>query len=88
MKDSTVRTVLLRLEQKGYVTHDVDGRAYIYRASAPPSSVAASAIKNIIDRFCGGSAETLVMGLVDHKVVSPAQLKRLVAKIDAAEHKK
>src|ERR1700757_3006520 len=57
MKDSTIRTVLRRLEEKGYVGHEVEGRTFIYRASDRRRNVAVHAVKNIIDRFCGGSAE-------------------------------
>ena len=39
MKDSTVRTVLRRLEEKGYLTHSVDGRTYLYRAVEPRRNV-------------------------------------------------
>ena len=45
MKESTVRTVLRRLEEKGYVRHTVDGRTYIYEAAEPPSTVAARAVR-------------------------------------------
>jgi predicted transcriptional regulator len=86
MKDSTVRTVLLRLERKGYVTHAVEGRAFIYRAAENQLSVAARAVRHIIQKFCGGSAEELVIGLVDHDVLTPPQLRRLVQTI--AERKK
>ena len=34
MKDSTIRTVLRRLEEKGYLTHQIEGRTFVYRASA------------------------------------------------------
>jgi predicted transcriptional regulator len=88
MKDSTMRTVLRRLERKGYVTHEVEGRAFIYRALDPPSGVAARAVKHIIDRLCGGSAETLVIGLVDHDVLSTDQVKRLAKAIAARKEKK
>jgi predicted transcriptional regulator len=81
MKDSTIRTVLRRLEAKGYVTHALDGRAFMYRAAEHQASVAARAVKHIIDRFCGGSAEQLVIGMVDHAVLSPKQLDRLARKI-------
>jgi len=57
MKDSTIRTVLRRLEEKGYVTHEVQGRTFIYKASDRRQNVAVRAVKSIIDRFCGGSAE-------------------------------
>jgi len=81
MKDSTIRTVLRRLEEKGYLSHLVDGRTFIYRAADQPQNVAVRAVKNIIDRFCGGSAEELVLGMVDNEVLDRKQLERLARKI-------
>ena len=54
-KELTVRTVLRRLEEKGYVTHTIDGRTYVYRAAEARRSVAAKAVKRIVDWFCNGS---------------------------------
>lgn len=81
MKESTVRTVLRRLEEKGYVTHTIEGRAYLYRAVDAPVSVATRAVRQLIDRFCGGSAETLVMGLVDDEVIGTRELDRIRQRI-------
>jgi len=81
MKESTMRTVLSRLESKGYLTHTVDGRTYVYSAVEAPTAVAGRTVKHVIDRFCGGSAEALLMGLVDAEVLSPQQLERLASKI-------
>ena len=81
MKDSTIRTVLRRLEAKGYVIHELEGRTFIYRAAEARENVAARAVKHIIDRFCDGSAEQLVMGLVDSKVLGCKDLERLARKI-------
>jgi len=81
MKESTIRTVLRRLEEKGYVAHSLDGRTYIYRPVEARIRVAARAVKSIIDRFCGGSAEELVIGMVDNAVLKPKQLERLGRKI-------
>ena len=81
MKESTIRTVLLRLEQKGYVTHETSGRTFIYRAAEARQNVAVRAVKSIIDRFCGGSAEQLVIGMVDNAVLDRKQLRRLANKI-------
>lgn len=81
MKESTIRTVLTRLEAKGYVTHATSGRVYIYSAAEAQSSVAARAAKHIIDRFCGGLAEQLVLGMVDNAVLHPDDLERLARKI-------
>jgi len=81
MKDSTIRTVLRRLEEKGYLTHEVEGRTFIYKPCDQRQSVAVRAVKNIIDRFCGGSAEALVLGMVDNAVLDRKQLERLARKI-------
>jgi BlaI family transcriptional regulator, penicillinase repressor len=86
MKESTIRTVLRRLEEKGYVRHTTEGRTFIFSASQDRQNVAVRAVKNIIDRFCGGSAEELVLGMVDHEVLDRKQLERLARKI--AEQKK
>jgi len=84
MKESTVRTVLRRLEAKGYVRHTVDGRTYIYHAVQAPVAVATRAVRSLIDRFCGGSAEALVMGMVDDKVLGPDELARIQRRIAEA----
>ncbi len=81
MKESTVRTILRRLEQKGFVTHETEGRTYMYRATEARQNVAVRAVKSIIDRFCGGSAEELVMGMVDNAVLDRHLLERLAHKI-------
>jgi len=81
MKDSTIRTVLRRLEEKGYVRHEIEGRTFIYRASDERQNVAVRAVKGIIDRFCGGSAEQLVLGMVDNAVLDRNQLERLARRI-------
>ena len=81
MKESTIRTVLRRIEEKGYVTHTVEGRTFIYRAAELRENVAVRAVKHIIDRFCGGSAEALVLGMVDNQVLDGKQLEILARKV-------
>ena len=77
LKETTIRTLLRRLEQKGYLTHESDGRAYVYRALEPARSLAARAVRQIIDRFCQGSVEELVSGMVEAKVLSKSDMDRL-----------
>jgi predicted transcriptional regulator len=77
LKEVTVRTLLRRLEQKGYLRHEVDGRAFIYHATEPARSLAARAVRQILDRLCHGSVEELVSGIVDAKVLSKSELDRL-----------
>ena len=81
MKESTMRTVLSRLEEKGYVTHTTEGRTYIYKATEAPTAVATRAVKHIVDRLCGGSAEALVLGMVKNAMLSPQQLEKLARRI-------
>lgn len=88
MKESTVRTVLRRLEAKGYVTHSIEGRAYLYKAVHAPVAVATKAVRALIDRFCGGSAEALVMGMVDDEVLGPKELDRIQRRIAEARKAK
>lgn len=85
LKDSTIRTVLRRLEAKGYATHELDGRTFIYSPCIESENVAVSAVRGIIDRFCQGSVETLLVGLVDNDLISPQTLKQLSERINRAE---
>ena len=81
MKDSTVRTVLRRLERKGYLIHAVAGRTYLYRSTQPRQSVAVRAVKHVIDRFCAGSVEQLLTGMIDGKVIDRRELEKLVRRV-------
>jgi BlaI family penicillinase repressor len=77
LKETSTRTLLRRLEQKGYLRHKTEGRAYIYRAVEPARSLAARAVRQIIDRFCQGSVEELVKGMVESKALSKSEMDRL-----------
>ena len=81
MKDSTVRTVLRRLEEKGFLRHNIEGRTYVYRAVHARRNFAARAVSHIIDRFCGGSVEQLLVGMVENNVLDGTDLQRLARKI-------
>lgn len=77
LKETSVRTILRRLEQKGYLRHEEQGRAYVYHAAEPARSLAARAVRQIIDRFCKGSVEDLVSGMVEGKMLSKGEIDRL-----------
>jgi predicted transcriptional regulator len=81
LKDATIRTVLRRLEEKGYVTHTVDAGTFIYRPRESADSAAADALKGILDRFCGGSLERALQALVDAALVEPKQLLAIVGRL-------
>jgi len=81
MKESTVRTILTRLEEKGYVQHHVEGRTNVYAGMEAPQNVAAKAVRQIIERLCGGSVEQLLVGMVNNDVVDEQELQRLAQRI-------
>lgn len=81
LKDPTIRTVLRRLEEKGYVTHSVVGGAFIYRAVHTAESAAASAVQDIVERYCGGSIERVFQGLVDAALVDRRHLVGLAGRL-------
>lgn len=84
LKDSTVRTLLRRLEERGYLTHTTEGKVFVYKATARRTSVAAKAVRQIIDRFWSGSAEQFLAGMVDEKVLSADAITRLAKKVRKA----
>lgn len=85
LKDSTIRTVLRRLEDKGYLTHETVDRTYIYRPIQSRLDVAARAVRHIAEWFCHGSVEELLVGVVDAKVLSGNELQQLSKRISEAK---
>jgi BlaI family penicillinase repressor len=81
LKDSSIRTLLRRLEARGYVRHRLHGKVYRYEAAVPSRGVAARAVRQIIERFCAGSVDQFLTGMVDEKVLSVAQIERLARKV-------
>jgi len=87
LKESTVRTVLRRLEEKGYTTHTVDGRTYVYQAAEERGRVAAKAVQRIVDWFCNGSVEEVLVGMVDRAMLDQKQLRALADQVARAKVK-
>ena len=88
LKESTVRTVLHRLEEKGYLRHSKDNRTYVYHAVKEPRQVAAIAVKRIVDWLCDGSMEELFVGMVDIEVVDRDELQKLSNKVAGARRRR
>jgi BlaI family penicillinase repressor len=87
-KESTVRTVLRRLGDKGYVTHTVSGRTFVFRAAASRQDVAARAVKHIVDWFCNGSLEDVLVGMADAEMLDARALAQLAKRIETAKGSK
>ena len=75
--DSTVRTLLRVMETKGYLTHEAKGKAYIYRAAVGQHKAQRLALKTVLTRFFAGSAEDLVLRLIEDEHLSSDQLEEL-----------
>lgn len=88
LADSTIRTLLHRLETKGHITHSTEGRTNVYTCRFAPGTAATGTIRSVIERFFEGSAENFLLGLVSERVLSKEDLAEAAAKLDAAAEKK
>jgi len=82
---STVLTTLRILENKGFVRHTKDGRAFVYHPVVDREKARASAVTHLVRRFFENSPELLMLNLLDGKKISGAELRRLRQKIEEAE---
>jgi BlaI family penicillinase repressor len=82
---TTVQTMLNVLVLKKKARRTLKDRAYYYRPAVKREQVAGSAVKDLIDRLFGGSAESLVMSLVESRQLTPEKLARLQRMIEARE---
>jgi BlaI family penicillinase repressor len=77
LKNATVRTLLRRMEAKGYLRHRTEGRAFVYEARVAAGQAATGAVRRIVDRFCRGSVAALLVGLVDDGLIDRHELRKL-----------
>lgn len=78
--DSTVRTLLRVLESKGHVAHEARGKAYVYRARVGRARAQRKAVRSLLARFFGGSAEGLLLRLLEDEQITPEQLEAIQAR--------
>jgi BlaI family transcriptional regulator, penicillinase repressor len=77
LKDSTIRTILRRLEEKGYLSHTVDLRTFVYRPTQSRQTVASRAVRRIAEWFCEGSVEDLMVGIITSDALSESELQKV-----------
>ncbi len=82
---NTVRTLLERMEQKGWLKHREQKRKYIYYPARPRDVSVGHKVVDVINGVCGGSAEALVSALLDHRGLSTGELSRIRAMLDKAK---
>lgn len=79
---SSVLTMMRILEQKGYVEHEKEGRAFIYKPLVDRQQAQKTVIGYLLKRFFNNSPELLVVNLLDHEDVGPKEVKRLKKMIE------
>lgn len=84
---TTVQTMLNILHKKGKAKRTLKDRAYFYKPAVSQKQAATKQVADIVDRLFGGSAESLVMSLLETKYLTPAKLSRLQKLVEKAEEK-
>ena len=80
---NTVLTTIRILEKKGYVGHDKDGRAHIFRPLVERDEASRSEIRHLVSRFFRNSHEDLVLNILEDRGIAPEELERLRQMLDA-----
>lgn len=81
---NSVLTTVRILEQKGYVDHRQEGRAFIYRPCVAEHEASRSEVRHVLNRFFGNSRERLLLSLLGDEEVSSEELQRLKEAIQNA----
>lgn len=82
---STVLTTMRILEEKGFLTHTKEGRAFVYSPVVERKQASRSALREVLDRFFGSKPELLVQNMIDEGDITTTELARLKQLIAAAE---
>lgn len=82
---NTVRTLLDRMEEKGWLKHREDGRTYLYSAAQPREASIGQKVLEVVEHVCGGSPEELMTALLDYRGLTPQELKRIRTMLDEAK---
>jgi len=82
---TTVLTMLRILDEKGYVDHEKQGRAHVYRPLVGREEARSSVIKHLLSRFFNNSPALLVQNLLQDEDIDPGELRRLKAEIERSD---
>ena len=85
---NTVRTLLERMEDKGWLKHRAEGRTFLYAAARPRQATIGQKVREMVETLCGGSPETLVTALLDYRGLRPDELQRIRRLLDQAQASK
>ncbi|QDT88420.1 BlaI/MecI/CopY family transcriptional regulator [Gimesia algae] len=82
---NTVQTMLVRLEEKGWLKHREQGRTFVYSANRPRTASLGAKVSQMVDRLFAGSPEEMVTALLEYRGLSADEAARIRAMIEAAE---
>lgn len=74
---TTVLTTMRNLERRGMLTHEQQGKAFLYRPTMPREQYAAGTVRSFVERVFGGQPERLLCHLLGAEQISPEELDRL-----------
>ena len=84
---NTVQTMIVRLEEKGWLKHREEGRTFVYSANRPRKVSLGAKVAQMVDRMFAGSAEEMVTALIEYRGLSPDEAERIRGMIDEADAK-
>ncbi len=82
---NTVRTLVERMEEKGWLLHRTIGRTFLYTAAIPKTVSVGQKIAEVVDKVCGGSAESMVAALLNYRGLDAKELKSIRQMLDDAQ---
>ncbi|MEQ1827907.1 MAG: BlaI/MecI/CopY family transcriptional regulator [Pirellula sp.] len=80
-------TMIVRLEERGWLKHREEGRTFWYSANRPRAASLGAKVVQMIDRLFAGSPEEMVTALMEYRGLSPEEADRIRSMIDAADSK-
>ena len=84
---NTIQTMIVRLEERGWLKHREEGRTFWYSAKRPRTASLGAKVAQMVDRLFAGSPEEMVTALMEYRGLSPDEADRIREMIDAAESK-
>ncbi len=84
---NTVRTLMERIREKGWLVHRALGRSYLYKATVPREESLGHRVVDMVDKACGGDPEKLMMALLDYRGLSKEESDRIRKMLDDARKK-
>ena len=79
---TTVQTMLNILDRKGKLRRKLRGRAYVYSATVTEDKASRHAVRDLVDRMFGGSADELVMSLIKSRQIDPKRIAELSKRVE------